>query len=145
MLRLLIKNYYAGWEHDGLKIRYLEQPEKDGAKDGIYKDKEGNPIEPPNPLYTVSNSGVPKLGGWSKEGRKEFYKFQKEIIKHEANEESYARMLAADKDALARIRILYNCDARDAKRAARGKKGKIDFLAKEDDEESDIEVDDCLG
>jgi len=145
MLGAYWHNYYAQWLYDAKKERFLmdKQPDPTTGEMPAYVDDKGNPLERPETPYTKNDKGVPKLGGWNLAGRKVFYKLQKKVIIAEANEEDCKRMLAADQEALRRMRQTHNMAEREAKRGKRGKP-KVDFLAKQDGE-SDIEVEDCLG
>ena len=141
---VLILNYYPLWLHDALEERYQKAQGKDPTtgKYPKYQDAEGKVIQRPATIFTHSDAGVPKLGGWDRDGKKAFYKCQKQIVDNEKNPESHASMLAIDQEALRRMRELHKLEEKEAKRGKR-KKPKNQFLDKQA-EESDFEEMDCL-
>ena len=137
----MVDNYHPIWTWMGQRDVWARDNNKDPKKDK-YVDAAGKEIECPKPCYTESDTGVPKFGGWNRQGKRVFYKIQLAITKMEADDDQHEAALLIDQEALRRMREIHEVAEKEAKRKQRGKKNRW-FLQPADDE-SEIEEDDGL-
>ena len=110
----MVENYYPRWLYKARKL--------------AGKVPEGEP-EPDTP-YTIANSGVPEFGGWIGKGRWRFVNLLKELKKAYSDPEESEHILAADKEALKRLRVRHKMAEKEAAKKSK-KKTPLDILALE--------------